>query len=243
MRIALITLKLEPNEPQSHLKGMARWIERLHDDHDILLFPRIELQPDSDILQTVDVIGAMASKRRVRVATVLNMPLRDKKQQTVLLAETSGQVDVRNHVISRDDATPHAATPLVTTGIEGFRLGLTNQESLSATTLKADVELARLDMLCVPLHFAGTDDEAGRIAKHNPPALLTELTDTLADIAREMRLRLVVVNGFGDDNDCKCGPCGGAWVYGPDGMRLCDIEILKQDSVTYVMNGAEQKDE
>ncbi len=185
----------------------------------------------------------MAAKRRVRIATVLNLPLKDKKQQTVLLAETSGQVDARNHVISRDADASLAATPLVTTGVNGFRLGLTNQESLSATTLKADVELARLDALCVPLHFAGREDEAGRVAKHNPPVMLPELTDTLAEIAREMRLRLVVVNGLGDDVDGACGPCGGAWVYGPDGMRLCDIEILEEASATYAMNGAANTDE
>ncbi|MFW6286396.1 MAG: hypothetical protein ACOC29_00500 [Candidatus Sumerlaeota bacterium] len=237
MRIALISPNLDPEKPDTHLRALAHWTEQMHAGHELLLFPRIDLPDPGKLVQATDALSALSRKRHARIATVLNTARNDHKQQTVILAERNGQIDARSHILPAESNNMHSAAPLVTTTIEGLHVGLTNAESLMTSTLRADAQLARLHILCVPLRFAGEPDETGRINADRSPRRLAELIETLAEIAREMQLVLIASNSIGPDTPEKCGPCGGAWVYGPDGLRLAEIPILQEKSVTFTFDG------
>jgi len=247
MKIALVPMHESPGDTRANLGTLAGWVDRLHERVDMILFPQIEMSApmawtsESGAAASIqsyemeDMFCAFAARRRIPLATELLDRTLGKPYRKILLASRAGQLDAQSCFLEPDEeqAPNDAPALLVTAKIKDCQVGLVSHANIDSDRIVDGAALARSQVLLVPLRLAGSDDELRRIAIHNPPRALPPLIERLAEVARLTKCYVLAVNAVGEDTDTQCGPCGGAFVFRPDGSAEVSQRVFDESVVEF----------
>ncbi|HUT26185.1 MAG TPA: hypothetical protein VM492_17770 [Sumerlaeia bacterium] len=250
MRIALVPMRVTPDDNRANLRTMATWVEALHARVNLIAFPQIDVAPldvpvngrrgqarQSVVDGQLDVLAAFAAKRNVCIAAGLLDPHGSPGCRTLALADRTGQLDVRKFMLpeagSNDtDAADEAVGVDIMARVAGVPIGIAMGRPLAGPSLPEEVMGSEARVVCLLLHLTGSASEIRRVAVHNPPAALAALQEGMRRLAVETGVHVVAVNGISDDTETACGMCGGIFHFDPRGRpvserRLYDGEALE----------------
>jgi hypothetical protein len=205
---------------------MAHWVEQMHKRADVLFFPQIEMLPEPNedpktfvsLHAACDLIAGFSRKRGVCIAAGLWEANNENHFSMLLFSDRLGQFENRTRDLSVDPEERSVAHPPLTTRIGNQECGLCMSDDLFEPTFANDCKLLELKMLLVPVYLSCSRREFEQWGEL--PAALDELRIQALKIAASANMTVLLVNSLPLDPMQDFGPCGGAWVFTPEGSMV-----------------------
>ncbi|MBN1868073.1 hypothetical protein JW916_12370 [Candidatus Sumerlaeota bacterium] len=241
MEIVLAPVRIETGDTRQIAHILAERVNELSAETDLVVFPQIRLGAFSfdprggrsgtaSLSQTFsDSISQIASRYGVHIVAATLERAESSDRETILAAAPRGVVAIRTRHAGVSDSGETARFEPISVAAGDGKAALALRADLDDPRLALGLREARPDVLIVPMRLTGSPDEYRRIAVHNPPAALAGLRSRLAEMARTARRRVAAVNAIGQDlPDGECGPCGGVFVYDPQGRAEIEQSLYKE---------------
>jgi predicted amidohydrolase len=244
-------MRVTSDDNRANLRTMARWVETLHGRTNLIAFPQIDVAPldaladgkrgqarQSAVDSQLDIFAAFAAKRSVYIAAGLLDPHGPPSRRTLVLADRTGQLDVRKFMLPEAgsngaDAADEAVGVDIMAPIAGVPIGIAMGRPLAGPSLPEEAMRTGARVICLLLHLTGSASEIRRVAVHNPPAALAALQEAMRRLAVETRVHVVAVNGVSGDTDTACGMCGGIFHFDPRGRLVSERRLYDEQALEF----------
>ncbi|HBF35476.1 TPA: hypothetical protein DDW35_13015 [Candidatus Sumerlaeota bacterium] len=212
------------NEQTQHL--MMHWVETIHPRADVLFFPQIELQAEPDeapetfrsLHTACDIIAALSRRRGVCLAAGVWETYKENHFTRLLFSDRLGQFETRTRDLVADPETRPVAHPPLTTRIANNMCGLCMSDDLFEPSFAETCKQLEVKVLMVPVYLSCSRREFEQ--RGDLPAALDELRIQAVQTAVSANMIVCLVNSLSQDPMLDFAPCGGAWVFSPQGGMM-----------------------
>lgn len=240
MKTVLVPLQVEPGNNQANMAQMAEWVEKLHSDVDLMVFPQIEVglaaspgvgNAIANLHVQSDMVSAMAARRCVYISTGFWQASEDDHFAMLMLADRTGQMDARSQKLALEPNLDGIEPTLLTARIRGRKVSFNLSDDVFEQNLQKSIKLLSVQVVILPVYLAAS---AGEVQEEEGalPASLRELMQQASLFARQTGVHVLAVNSISQEN-LEIAPCGGGFVCDPSGEIVAERFVRDTNPLFY----------
>ncbi|MFP4580635.1 MAG: hypothetical protein ACLFQ6_07890 [Candidatus Sumerlaeia bacterium] len=243
MKFTLLPMRLMPRQNRTNQKNMARLVEKHGKTSDLLVFPQIEIYPDlendekkqdydnvpASLYTQADIVSGFSAKKRITLAAGFFESLGEDHYTLLALADRTGQIELRTRKLTIDTDSEISSSTLVKARIQDRQVAFCLSDDLFEENFPKILRLYKIEILVIPAYLVALESEVAKVVRGEAPEAVEELLEKGRKVAVESGAYVAMVNSYADED----GPCGGGFIFGPDGKLEVEIPFFDENPVEY----------